>query len=66
MKEPHLQKRLVPQRDAAKILNVSEYWLERQRWLKTGPKYVKIGGAVRYKVEDLEEYIRSRTVTPSM
>jgi hypothetical protein len=36
--------------------NVSERTLERWRWLRQGPKYLKIGGAVRYRIEDVESY----------
>jgi hypothetical protein len=30
--------------------------LERWRWLKTGPRYLKIGGRVVYRLKDVEDY----------
>jgi hypothetical protein len=30
--------------------------LERWRWLKMGPSYLKIGGRVVYRLEDIEAY----------
>jgi hypothetical protein len=30
--------------------------LERWRWLGQGPRYLKIGGRVAYRVEDIEAY----------
>lgn len=51
--------------EAAKLLNVSVAFLERSRWSGSPPiKFVKVGPrAVRYKVEDLENYIESQTRT---
>jgi predicted DNA-binding transcriptional regulator AlpA len=48
-------------RDAAKILNVSLSWLAKARLSGNGPRYVKIGRAVRYPESSLREYIRGRT-----
>jgi hypothetical protein len=33
--------------------------LERWRWLKTGPAWLRAGGRVLYRMEDIEEYERS-------
>jgi len=30
--------------------------LERWRWLKAGPPYLKVGGRVVYRLEDVEDY----------
>ncbi|MCE3232464.1 MAG: Helix-turn-helix domain protein [Rickettsiaceae bacterium] len=35
---------------------VSGRTLERWRWLGRGPKYLKIGGRVVYRLEDIEAY----------
>ena len=32
--------------------------LERWRWLKKGPVYLKVGGSIRYRLEDIESYER--------
>jgi hypothetical protein len=36
--------------------NISPRTLERWRWLKVGPAYLKIGGRVVYRLEDVEDY----------
>lgn len=45
---------------AAKILGVSMSWLAKARLKGDGPRYVKIGRAVRYAESALREYIKSR------
>lgn len=35
---------------------ISERTLERWRWLGEGPAYLKIGGRVVYRLEDVEHY----------
>lgn len=43
-------------------IDVSRRWclsprtLERWRWLGVGPKFLKIGGKVLYRLEDIESY----------
>jgi predicted DNA-binding transcriptional regulator AlpA len=51
---------LLHPRDAARILNVSDSWLSKARVDGTGPRYVKIGRAVRYPQSSLREFIKSR------
>ena len=48
---------LYSQTDVALLLGVSEAWLERARWAGTGPAFIKVGRAVRYRAEDLNSYI---------
>lgn len=36
--------------------NISVHTLERWRWQGQGPKFLKIGGMVRYRMEDIEGY----------
>jgi hypothetical protein len=42
--------------------SISPRTLERWRWLHQGPQYLKIGGRVVYRLDDVEAYetIRSR------
>lgn len=44
---------------------ISARTLERWRWLGQGPRYLKIGGRVVYRVDDVEAYeaqqVRSST-----
>ena len=51
--------RLLTQEHLAKYLCKSTSWCERSRWAGTGPKYVKLGRHVRYRVEDVLEWIDS-------
>ena len=52
---------LLHPQDAAKILNVSLSWLAKARLSGNGPRFVKIGRAVRYLELNLREYIKGRT-----
>lgn len=49
--------RLVTERDASEILGVSMRTLQKWRLQGNGPRFVKLGHAVRYDVKDLEAYI---------
>lgn len=40
--------------------NISPRTLERWRWIGEGPAYLKIGGRVVYRLEDVESYERER------
>lgn len=54
---------LVDEKVAAEILGVTAGTLSVWRCVRRYPlPYTKIGRAVRYRVEDLEAFIKSRTV----
>ena len=58
-----LRPRLVKQNDAAKYLGLSEATLERDRWRGGDIPYIRIGPrAVRYDLEQLDDYIDHNTV----
>jgi len=40
--------------------SMSPRTLERWRWLGQGPAYLKVGGAIRYRIEDVEAYEQAR------
>jgi predicted site-specific integrase-resolvase len=44
------------QTELARRWCISPRTLERWRWLGQGPRYLKIGGRVAYRVEDIEAY----------
>ena len=44
----------------AKLLGVSISWLAKSRLNGTGPRFIKIGRAVRYAMSAVREYILSR------
>jgi hypothetical protein len=48
------------QDELAARFRVSPRTLERWRWLKTGPNYIKLGGKVVYAITDVELYERRR------
>ena len=41
-------------------LGVACRTLERWRWQGIGPKFIKVGGRVKYRLVDVEEYEHSR------
>lgn len=53
-----MQIQLLSTPQAAKFLNVSIAFLERDRWAGARIPFVKVGSrAVRYRLDDLEAYI---------
>lgn len=61
---PFPAQHLAPE-DAAAMLAVSVKTLETWRRLGRGPRFVKLGRAVRYAVDDLDAFLRSRAVSNS-
>ena len=53
---------LLTQRQASKMLALSERTIERLRVSGLGPKFVRCGRSIRYRVADLETWIASRIV----
>jgi hypothetical protein len=58
----HLEKKSMTQNlltevEAAKILGKSVSWMQRQRWMQTGPAFIRIGRNCRYQREMLDKYI---------
>jgi hypothetical protein len=54
---------LLDQREAARLLRLSERTLERLRLSGGGPLYVKCGRSVRYRVDHLEAWVSARVVS---
>lgn len=53
---------LLTTREAARFLGVSMAFLERDRWAGARIPFVRVGArAVRYRREDLEDYIAAQT-----
>lgn len=50
---------LLNEHDVARITGLSVASVRRWRHLRQGPKYYKIGAAVRYKPEDIAAWIES-------
>jgi predicted DNA-binding transcriptional regulator AlpA len=53
---------LLTQREAAKLLRLSERTMERLRVSGDGPKFVKAGHSIRYRVQDIEAWCVARVV----
>ena len=53
------------EREAAQKYNLSIPWLRRARREKFGPRYLKVVGLIRYRREDLEDFLASCVVKPS-
>ncbi len=54
---------LLKQADVKKILQVSDITLEQWRLKGKGPRFIKVGRCVRYRMKDLEDYIDRMTVS---
>ncbi len=58
--------RLLTTREAARILCVSDAFLERDRWAGAEIPFVRVGSrGVRYRRSDLDAYIESRIRKPT-
>ncbi len=51
---------LLNEHDVARITGLSVASVRRWRLVRQGPKYLKIGAAVRYKPEDVAAWLESR------
>jgi predicted DNA-binding transcriptional regulator AlpA len=49
--------RVVNQKEAATLLGVSTRTLERHRVTGTGPRFTKLGRLVRYRQQDLADFV---------
>jgi hypothetical protein len=49
----------------ARRWSLSPRTLERWRWLKQGPDYLKIGGRIVYRIEDVECFEADKLQRPS-
>jgi excisionase family DNA binding protein len=43
--------------EAAEYLGLKQNTLTRWRWEGRGPRFYKVGGAIRYKLADLEAFV---------
>lgn len=52
---------LVSEAQFSAMMSVSEYSLQSWRALGTGPRFVKLGRAIYYRLKDIEAWIASNT-----
>jgi hypothetical protein len=66
-KETEMKANCINQIQLAVRWGISHRTLERWRWTGEGPKFVKLGGRVVYRLSDIEEYEQTmlRTCTPA-
>jgi predicted DNA-binding transcriptional regulator AlpA len=60
-KTPNGRSNLLKEAEVADFLNVSVLTLRRWRWQRRGPRFVKLGRAVRYRPEEVEDFVRCGT-----
>jgi predicted DNA-binding transcriptional regulator AlpA len=51
---------LLGEHDVARITRLSVASVRRWRYLKQGPRYLKIGSSVRYRPEDITAWLATR------
>ena len=51
---------LMSTEEVAKVLNRPPRTLRQWRYLGVGPKYLKVGAAVRYRSNDVENWLRAQ------
>jgi len=54
---------LLNNEEAARYLGMSPDTLPRWRWAGTGPRFLKVGRKVKYRLTDLENYLDGRAVS---
>ena len=54
---------LMDTKTLAKVLALTPAWAEHARWKGTGPPFIKVGASVRYKREDVHEWLKNQTKT---
>lgn len=57
------QTMVVNESEAAQFLGLKRQTLANWRGVK-GPKYVKVGGRIVYKISDLEDFLNRNTIDP--
>jgi predicted DNA-binding transcriptional regulator AlpA len=60
MATPNTLEELLNEYDVARITGLSVASVRRWRLLRQGPKYLKIGSAVRYRAEDISGWLATR------
>ena len=60
MATPDTLEALLTEHDVARITGMSVASVRRWRLLRQGPKYIKIGAAVRYTPEAIREFLATR------
>ena len=54
---------LLTSKQAARRLNLSVSWLAKRRLAGDGPPYIKLGGAIRYAENSLQQWMKGQQRT---
>jgi hypothetical protein len=54
----------VCEKEASKTMGVAVQTLRNWRHLRKGPAYLKLGRSVRYRTEDLSDFIKKNRIDP--
>lgn len=55
---------VVNDREAARFLGLAPQTLRNWRTNRRGPKYVRLGGRIVYRLADLNEFLNSGVINP--
>lgn len=56
---------LLTTREAAAVLRLAPKTLSNWRWLDVGPRWVRVGGRVRYSRHEVTRWLTLRSVRPA-
>lgn len=65
MESRRKQAALISDQEVAERLGVSPWTLRAWRSQRVGPRWIKVGSLARYRPEDIEGYLETRTVLPT-
>lgn len=54
----------VDEHEAGRILGFSVKTLQKRRWLRQPPVFLKVGRKIRYRLSDLRTYLDECTIIP--
>jgi predicted DNA-binding transcriptional regulator AlpA len=57
---PSTLEELLTERDVSRVTGLSVSSVRRWRLIRQGPRYIKIGSAVRYRTRDVAAWLESR------
>ncbi len=54
-----MSKLYLNEKEVSEMTGISRSTLQHYRWKGGGPKFIKLGGSVRYPVNELESFLQS-------
>lgn len=58
--------RYVNEQEVSRITGLAVQTLRNYRYLGTGPVFLKVGRAIRYKIEDIITYMEKQRIEPRL